>query len=260
MLRVPIAEHPDVRRMLLTMRARTEAVRALTLEAALQLDRSEHVVDAESRERARGVAQWLLPICKAWSSDTGFDVANLAIQVFGGHGYVKDSGIEQYVRDVRIAGIYEGTNGIQAIDLLQRKLIGDGGVRQREWLARIRADLEAAASDPILDALRTGLEPAVAALDRCSAELLVQAKGGASSVEGGALAYLRLAGLVGGGWMWLRMAAAANKDTPLHHMKRRLAAFYIQHLLPEYVVLAAHALAGAAFVAGADATEWQAGV
>ena len=145
---VPISEHPDVRRMLLTMRARTEAVRALTLEAALQLDRSEHAVDAESREQARGVAQWLLPICKAWSSDTGFDVANLAIQVFGGHGYVKDSGIEQYVRDVRIAGIYEGTNGIQAIDLLQRKLIGDGGVRQREWLARIRADLESGGVRP----------------------------------------------------------------------------------------------------------------
>jgi alkylation response protein AidB-like acyl-CoA dehydrogenase len=257
---VPIAEHPDVRRMLLTMRARTEAARALTLEAALQLDRSEHAVDPESRERARGLAQWLLPICKAWSSDTGFDVANLAIQVFGGHGYVTDSGIEQYVRDVRIAGIYEGTNGIQAIDLVQRKLIGDGGVRQREWLARIHADLAAAMSDPSLEVLRAGLEPAVAALERCSAQLLEQAKSGASGVEGGAVGYLRLAGLVGGGWMWLRMAAAASQATPLHRIKRRLAAFYIQHLLPEYVVLSSQALAGAAFVAGPDAMEWQAGL
>jgi alkylation response protein AidB-like acyl-CoA dehydrogenase len=257
---VQIVEHPDVRRMLLTMRARTEAMRALALEAALQLDRSEHAVDAEARDRAKGLAQWLLPICKAWGSDTGFDVANLAIQIFGGHGYVKDSGVEQYVRDVRIAGIYEGTNGIQAIDLVQRKLVGDGGERQREWLSLIRADLQRAASDKTLDALRAGLEPGIAALERCSSEVLAQSAAGSAGVEGGAVAYLRLAGVVGGGWMWLRMAAAAKSDTPLHRMKRHLAAFYMRHLLPEYVVLAAQALAGSAFVQGPDAAEWQAGV
>jgi acyl-CoA dehydrogenase len=257
---VPIAGHPDVRRMLLTMRARTEAMRALTLEAALQLDRSEHAVDAEGRDRAKGIAQWLLPICKAWGSDTGFDVANLAVQVFGGHGYIRDSGVEQYVRDVRIAGIYEGTNGIQAIDLLQRKLVGDGGARQREWLSMIRADLEAAASDKTLDSLRAGLEPAIVALEHCSAKLLAQSEAGSAGIEGGAVSYLRLAGIVGGGWMWLRMAAAASGNTPLHRMKRLLAAFYMQHLLPEHVVLAAQALAGGAFVTGPDAAEWQAGV
>src|SRR6185295_13902351 len=131
----------------------------LALEAALQLDRSEHAVDAEARDRAKGLAQWLLPICKAWGSDTGFDVANLAVQIFGGHGYIKDSGVEQYVRDVRIAGIYEGTNGIQAIDLLQRKLVGDGGARQREWLSMIRADLEATAQNKSLAVLRDSLAP-----------------------------------------------------------------------------------------------------
>lgn len=255
-----IVEHPDVRRMLLTMRARTEAVRALTLEAALQLDLSEHGADAESRERAKGIAQWLLPICKAWGSDTGFDIANLAVQVFGGHGYVKDSGVEQYVRDVRIAGIYEGTNGIQAIDLVQRKLAGDGGARQREWLSMIRADLKATAADESLGALRAALEPAVGAFERCSAELVAQSAKGSSSVEGGAVGYLRLAGIVGGGWMWLRMAAAARKDTPLHRMKRRVAKFYMQHVLPEYVVFASQALAGNAFVTGPDVAEWQAGV
>jgi alkylation response protein AidB-like acyl-CoA dehydrogenase len=256
----PIAEHPDVRRMLLTMRARTEAIRALTLETALQLDLAEHATDAGARARALGLAQWLLPICKAWGSDTGFDVANLAIQVHGGHGYVKESGVEQYVRDVRIAGIYEGTNGIQAIVLLQRKLVGDAGVRLNEWLARIRGDIGQAAANPALDALATPLAAAVDELDRVSTELLARSVGGAGRIEGGAAAYLRLAGVVGGGWMWLRMAAAARGDSPLHRVKRRLASFYFMQLQPEYALLATQALAGEAFVDGPDATEWLAGL
>jgi alkylation response protein AidB-like acyl-CoA dehydrogenase len=255
----PIVDHSDVRRMLLTMRARTEAIRALTLEAAVQLDRGENDTDAGERARALGLAQWLLPICKAWGSDTGFEVANLAIQIHGGHGYVTDAGVEQYLRDVRVASIYEGTNGIQAIDLLQRKLVGDGGARQREWVARMRADLRVTAGDPSLEALRAALEPAVDAFSRVSSELLLLATGGAARVEGGAVAYLRLAGLVGGGWMWLRMAAAARADTPLHRMKRRLASFYVAHLLPEHALCAAQALHGDALSDVPDATEWLAG-
>jgi alkylation response protein AidB-like acyl-CoA dehydrogenase len=256
----PIVEHPDVRRMLLTMRARTEAIRALTLETALQLDRAEHHTDAAERARALGLAQWLLPICKAWSSDTGFEVANLAIQVHGGLGYVKDAGVEQYLRDVRVASIYEGTNGIQSIDMLHRKLVGDGGTRQREWVARIRADLAAAAGDASLGALGAGLGPAVDGFDRVSSELLGRSTGGAARIEGGAVGYLRLAGLVGGGWMWLRMAAAARADSPLHRIKRRLASFYVAHVLPEYALCVAHALYGDALLDAPDATEWLAGL
>jgi hypothetical protein len=254
-----IVEHPDVRRMLLTMRARTEAIRALTLEAALQLDLAEHALEPDDRARALGLAQWLLPICKAWGSDTGFEVANLAVQVFGGHGYVRESGVEQYVRDVRIAGIYEGTNGIQAIDLLLRKLVGDGGSRQQDWLARMRADIADATRDPRLDPLCAQLEPVVSALARVSGELLARAPRGAAAIEGGAVPYLRLAGLVGGGWMWLRMAAAARDDTPLHRMKRRLAAFYMTYLLPEHELLERQALAADLFIDSADAAEWLAG-
>jgi 3-(methylthio)propanoyl-CoA dehydrogenase len=114
----PIIRHPDVVRMLLTMRARTEALRALTLEAALQLDLGEHESDDERRRSALGFAQWLLPICKAYASDLGFETANASLQVFGGYGYITETGVEQYVRDVRVAAIYEGTNGIQAIDLV----------------------------------------------------------------------------------------------------------------------------------------------
>jgi alkylation response protein AidB-like acyl-CoA dehydrogenase len=255
-----LVEHPDVRRMLLTMRARTEAIRALTLEAALQLDLAEHAADDEERARALGFAQWLLPICKAWGSDTGFDVANLAVQVLGGHGYVRESGVEQYVRDVRIAGIYEGTNGIQAIDLLLRKLVGDAGARQLDWLERMRTDIASATADPALTAICAHLAPAVSTLGRVSAELIARAPQGAAAIEGGAVPYLRLAGVVGGGWMWLRMAAAARDETPLHRMKRRLAAFYMSYLLPEHELLARQALDAALFAEGFDSSQWLAGL
>jgi alkylation response protein AidB-like acyl-CoA dehydrogenase len=257
---VAIVGHPDVRRMLLTMRARTEAIRALALEAALQLDLAEHAADPDARANALGFAQWLLPICKAWGSDTGFDVANLAVQVLGGHGYVRESGVEQYVRDVRIAGIYEGTNGIQAIDLLLRKLVGDHGARLGQWLARMRTDVDGARADPRLAPLCTRLEPAIAALERVSNELLARAPDRPLAVEGGAVPYQRFAGLVAGGWMWLRMAAAAREETPLHRMKRRLAAFYLSYLLPEHELLGSQALAGGSFADGPDPEQWLAGV
>jgi hypothetical protein len=182
------------------------------------------------------------------------------VQVFGGHGYVRESGVEQYVRDVRIAGIYEGTNGIQAIDLLLRKLVGDSGARLEQWLARMQSDVAEAARDPRLVPLCAQLEPALAALRRVSAELLARAPEGAMAIEGGAVPYLRFAGLVAGGWMWLRMAAAARADTPLHRMKHRLAAFYLSYLLPEHELLARQALAAESFVDGPDANDWLAGV
>jgi alkylation response protein AidB-like acyl-CoA dehydrogenase len=256
---IPIAAHPDVRRMLLTMIARTDAVRALTLEAALALDVAEHAPDEADRARAAGLAQWLLPICKAWGTDTGLEVANLAVQVFGGHGYVVDSGVEQYVRDVRVACIYEGTNGIQAIDLLARKLVGDSGLRAREWIARIRADLAATAGDAELALLHARVAAAVDTFEQVSLQLLERAGGGLAALEGGAVPYLRLAGLVGGGWMWLRMAAAARSASPLHRQKRRAAEFYARMLLPEAALLADQAREAGFLAAGLEFEEWMAG-
>jgi hypothetical protein len=124
----------------------------------------------------------------------------------------------------------------------------------------MNADLAAASAHPRLDTVRAGLAPAVESLDRVSRELLARSAGGAAGIEGGAAAYLRLAGLVGGGWMWLRMAAAASGESPLHRIKRRLAEFYVSHLLPEYALLAQQALNGDALVCGPDATEWLAGL
>ncbi len=241
---IAIIRHPDVRRMLLTMRARTEGLRALTLEAARQLDLSEHHPDPEQRRTAGTLADWLLPICKACATEAGSEVSNLCMQVHGGYGYVRETGVEQYVRDVRVGAIYEGTNGIQALDLVSRKLIRDGGQRLQLFIERIRSDLsrtvgcQDAAS--IHRALTTGLE----GLERCAHYLLRPSLEPRDSAAA-ATPFLKLAGLVGCGWMWLRMAAAANGDSVLHQNKRNTAAFFAQHLMPESDWLERQIFAGA---------------
>jgi alkylation response protein AidB-like acyl-CoA dehydrogenase len=255
----PIVRHPEVRRMLLTMRARTEGLRALTLEAALQLDLSEHADEDDERRRALGFAQWLLPICKAYASDTAFDIASMAVQVFGGYGYIRETGVEQYVRDVRVAAIYEGTNGIQAIDLLMRKLIADRGARLLEYLERMRADARAAAADAELAPIRSAVLDGATLLERVSNALLERAaQSRPADLEAGAAAYLKLAGLAGCAWMWLRMASKADGGSALHRSKRASARFFAQMLMPEATLHAAQALAGD----GAEPSdeEWMAGV
>ncbi len=242
---VPIIEHPDVQRMLLTMRARTEGARALALEAALQLDLAEHAAEEPQRIDAAVLAEWLLPICKAYGTDTGFEVANLAVQVFGGYGYVTDTGVEQYVRDLRVSAIYEGTNGIQALDLVTRRLLNDGGERLGLFLGRIRADIDRHGDDKRLDEIRGGLTDAVESLERCSRALL-QTAPEPQPAAAAATPYLRLAGLVGHGWMWLRMAAAAAGRSPLHRQKRLTARFFARQLLPEALTHEAQVLAAAA--------------
>lgn len=255
---VKLLAHADVRRMLLTMRARTEAIRGLTLEAALQLDLGENSLDAAVAERARAFAQWLLPICKAYATDTALDVANLAVQVFGGYGYVTDSGVEQYVRDVRVGAIYEGTNGIQAIDLVTRKLVGDGGERLGQYLDRMREAVAVAAGDAELAAPCAVVASGIATLERVSRNLLLLAEERRhDDLEAGAVAYLRLAGAVGGAWMLLRQATRATRTAALHRAKRRLAVFHADHLSPEIELYAAQALAGAAATALSD-EEWRA--
>jgi alkylation response protein AidB-like acyl-CoA dehydrogenase len=255
---VSIIEHPDVRRMLMLMRARVEALRALTLEAALQLDLAENHPQPEAAAKALGLSQWLLPICKACATDAGLDVANMAVQVFGGAGYVTDTGVEQYVRDVRVGSIYEGTNGIQAIDLVTRKLIADGAARCREFLAMIRASVHAAATVGGIEPVRQAVTHSADVLERVSLQLLDwSTQGRAADIEAGAVAYLRLAGLVGGGWMWLRMVASDSGAPDLNAIKRATALFYAQNLLPECELLARQATLGAD--AAPSPAQWQAG-
>ncbi len=249
---VPLVAHADVRRMLYTMRARVEAMRALMFETAMQLDLSGIGTPAE-RIVAQEQAQWLLPICKAFFTATGFEVANLALQCFGGHGYVSDAGVEQYVRDLRVASIYEGTNGIQAFDLVVRKLLGDDGRRYDEFVARIRRDVDRHADRPDLDTIRTAVSDGLGRIETVSSAYRALPSGQRRAAEAGAAAFLAMAGRVASAWMWLRMAAVATGPSALHRRKRELAAFYARYLAPELLALERQALPGAACVDGLDA-------
>ena len=221
-----IVEHPDIRRTLLRMKALTGGSRALCYETASLLDRGRN-----------DEAGFLLPICKALASDIAVEVASLAIQVHGGHGYITEHGIEQLMRDARITPIYEGTNGIQAIDLLLRKIGRDDAKTLGVLCERVESDLELAAGTEIGDSVASGL----AELRRISSLLLERLEVDVNEGLSGATAYLRLAGTVLMGWMWLRMAAAA-KDDGYGDEIRTLARFYAVDIMPEVDMLARRAL------------------
>ena len=245
---VAIIEHADVRRMLLNVRAFVEAGRALAGWTALQLDRAHHHPDAGERAKADALVALLTPVVKAAFTDFGFESAVQAQQVFGGHGYIREWGMEQYVRDARIAQIYEGTNGVQAMDLVGRKLPMAGGAVVEGFLALVEADLDAA----------TGLDIAAK-----TAEALALLRGvtislrgaGADAAGAAAVDYLRLFALVSMGWMWTRMVAAAQGNAPLHEAKRAVADYFAQHMLPQAHGLASGIAAGEATIMalGADA-------
>lgn len=214
--------------MLFEMRALTEGYRALTLQTACLLDLSRAASTETERADALALAEWLLPVCKAGGSEAGFNVANLAVQIFGGHGYVCDSGVEQYVRDSRIMAIYEGTNGIQALDLATRKLSAEGARRYRLFVEVVRADMERSGS--ACPSMVAPLVAALADLESASKWMLDRLSGCARDAEAAATAYLQLVGLVALGWMWLRMAAAAG-GTPLEQVKQATARFFTEQLL-----------------------------
>lgn len=241
---VAIIRHPDVRRMLMTMRARTEGLRALTLEAARQLDLAEHDPDADRRHAAGTLADWLLPICKACATEAGTEVSNLSMQVHGGYGYVHETGVEQYVRDARVGAIYEGTNGIQALDLVSRKLIRDDGQRLQLFVEHISADLTRTADRPHTVSIHQALTAGLKTLERCAQHLLQPTLDPRDSAAA-ATPFLKLAGLIGSGWMWLRMADAATGDSALHQNKRSTAAFFAEQLMPESGWLERQILTGA---------------
>jgi len=251
---VPIIEHADVRRMLFTMRARTEGLRALILQTALELDLAAALPDAEARVAALDLAEWLLPVCKACGSEAGFEAANLAIQVHGGHGYVADAGVEQLARDSRVSSIYEGTNGIQALDLVTRKLMQDGGRRYERFVQRVRTDLERTIGIAQVEANHSVLREALARLEAATAALRKKMEPAPRDVEAGATPYLQLVGLVASGWMWLRMAAAADDASEFGRLKRATARFHAEHLMPAAATLERQALAGSAALDAVDSS------
>jgi 3-(methylthio)propanoyl-CoA dehydrogenase len=250
----PIVEHPDVRRMLLTMKAYIEAMRALLYTNAVSVDLAQHHHDPAERAARRELAELLTPISKGWCTDLGVELTSMGVQVFGGMGYIEETGVAQHLRDSRIAPIYEGTNGIQAIDLVMRKVpMRDGGV-VADLLAQMEAlDEELAAVGPELAGVRSALATGVGALREATHWITSHGSAEPNDALAGATPYLRLFGLVTGGWLLARSALAASRL--LHHAsgsdavflqdKIATARFYAGQLLPQATGLLPAVTAGA---------------
>lgn len=250
---VPIIEHADVRKMLLQGRAFIDAARALAVWTAMQMDIADRHPDAEVQARAHGMVLLMTPVIKAAFTDMGFETAVLAQQVFGGHGYIHEWGMEQFVRDARITQIYEGTNGVQAMDLVGRKLPMENGDLVSRFLALVEADITAAAALPDFAAHAEQLSAALVPLRRITASLIAQ-KADVEALGAAATDTLRLVALVAMGWMWLRMLVAAEAaDSVTATRKRAVAAFFFARVLPQVHALAVQVEAGPATIMAMDA-------
>jgi 3-(methylthio)propanoyl-CoA dehydrogenase len=235
---LPIIHHPDVRRMLLWMRAAVEAMRALAYYVAAMIDRGRRHPEAAERFRAQRRADLLIPVVKAWCSDLGVAVASTGIQVHGGMGYIEETGAAQYLRDARIAPIYEGTNGIQANDLVGRKLSRDKGDAAGALIAEMQETVAALKQARSRDfALTAGaLHEALAAVEAATA-YLVEAE--AAQAAAGSVPYLTLLGTVSAGWLMASLALAADtrlagnpENTAVFKAKLVTARFFSEHFLP----------------------------
>ena len=248
----PIIVHPDVRRMLMESRAWNEAGRALVLWGALQVDLSRRSPDDNERLAADDLLGLITPVIKGYLTDKGFQAAVYAQQVLGGHGYIREHGIEQFVRDARITQIYEGTNGIQAMDLVGRKLPKDGGRAVRAFFEMVGRDIAEAkgAGDPA--GVAAALEPALQDLQAATMWLAQNGLADPDNAGAGAYPYMDLMGLVSLGWMWLKMAAASQRalndaaeDKVFHEAKLITARFYAERELPVSIALRKKIEAGA---------------
>jgi alkylation response protein AidB-like acyl-CoA dehydrogenase len=258
---VAIIRHPDVRRMLMTMRALTEAGRALAYYTAGKLDIANRNPEAAAKTAAQARVDLLIPIVKAWCTENGSEAAWNGVQVHGGMGYVEETGAAQYMRDAKIAEIYEGTNGIQANDLIGRKLARDGGAAAKDMIAEM-CDLDAELADAGEEFahLRAALKQGIQSLDNATNWLLESHKGDVRDAAAGAMPYLRLWGVVAGGWLMAKAALAAKADLTkgegdetFLRAKMATAKFYGDRILPRALSYEAEATSGAdALMAIAD--------
>jgi alkylation response protein AidB-like acyl-CoA dehydrogenase len=247
----PIFDHPDVRRMLAGMKARIEAARALCLLTAVSADLGRHSKDPAEREAARLREELLTPVAKAWSTDLGVEIASLGVQIHGGMGFIEETGAAQHYRDARIAPIYEGTNGIQAIDLVGRKLTLGGGAAMGVLMGEMRATADALADEPRLASIAARLAPAIDALDQAGA-WLAQRRGQPDALAG-ATPFLTLMGEVTGGWLLAKgaMAAAEGRAGDERYAAGRIG--LAAHFAETVLARAPGQVAGV--VAGADGLE-----
>jgi 3-(methylthio)propanoyl-CoA dehydrogenase len=263
--RVTIVHHPDVRRMLLLMKSQTEAMRALSTVVAVSLDAARLHPRAAERERHQAFADLMIPVVKGWCTENSVDIASLGIQVHGGVGFVEETGAAQYLRDARITPIYEGTTGIQANDLIGRKLARDGGraaqaviadMRSAAAAARAAATASAPGGAPNLAEIAAALAGGVDALERAVRYVVETYGQDIRSVSVGAVPLLKLFGIVSGGWQLLRSASIAQQrlaapggagaDSGFHRAKIATARFYADHVLSQAAGLAHSIVHGAA--------------
>ncbi|HOI66378.1 MAG TPA: acyl-CoA dehydrogenase C-terminal domain-containing protein, partial [Thiomonas arsenitoxydans] len=247
----PILVHPDVRRMLLTARAWAEGGRFLAYWISLLLDQSLHHPDAEVRKDADDLVSLLTPIVKAFITDNGLQATNECLQVFGGHGYIREWGMEQFVRDARINLIYEGTNTIQSLDLLGRKVLMDGGARLRKFGKIITDFIEQEGVNEAMQEFVNPLADLADKVQKLTMELGMKAMADKDEVGAAAVPYLRVAGHVVFAYAFARMAQVAQRkiaegdDSPFYQAKLQTARFYFGRLYPESAAAIRMARSGA---------------
>ena len=256
---VTLDHHPDIRRMLMLMKCRVEACRAMTYYTAGLLDRVHVAGDAEEKKRNLWLAEFMIPIVKGGSTEMGIDVTSLGVQIYGGMGFIEETGAAQHWRDSRITTIYEGTTGIQANDLLFRKLMRDQGATAKLVFGEVYATAKAlgASGKPELQAIGQRLGVALKAWTGATEWLAANAKTGLSGVLTAAVPYLHLAVTVTGGWFMGKAALAAagyldkgEGDLPFYRAKVATARFYADQMLPQAISYAETVMAGDAALAG----------
>ena len=249
----PIIVHPDIRRVLMSIRAFNEAARALVLWVALNGDVAHRSGDAKARQASDDLMGLLTPVIKGVLTDTGFANTVAAQQVFGGHGYIAENGMEQFVRDARIAMIYEGANGIQALDLVGRKLGKDGGRAVMAFFAEVQSYLKERVDDAALNPYLHPLGKALAHLQQATMWFMQNAMKAPDNAGAGSTDYMHLFGLVALGYMWCRIVEAANAKLAngagdeADRLKAKLVTgrFFMERMLPETATHLARIEAGA---------------
>jgi len=254
--RVAIIRHPDVRRMLMSMKAHTEAMRALAAAAAEALDHALSSPDADARRSGQAVFDLLTPVVKGWCTEQSIDIASTGVQIHGGMGFVEETGAAQYLRDARITSIYEGTTGIQANDLVGRKVVAEKGMTAKAVIQRMRAIdahlAEAAGQREEIAVIRQALAAGVGHLEAATDWLLDTCSRDSKAGFSGAVPYLKLWGVVAGGWQMARAALIASRrlddgsEDSFYRAKLATARFHAEHILPTAYGFRQEVVAGAA--------------
>ncbi len=253
--KVAIIRHPDVRRMLMLMKARTEALRALASVVAAAMDTARCHPDGGQRSQSQGFVDLMIPVVKGWSTESAIDIASLGVQIHGGMGFIEETGAAQHLRDARITTIYEGTTGIQAADLIGRKIARDGGAAIREVIEQMRnvSGQLAAKDDERLAAIQAPLRDGIDALERATRFILDSYGSDAKKPSVGAVPFMELLGIVAGGWQMARAALIADRrlrdgggDPAFYSAKLETARFYADHVLARAPGLAHTVVHGAA--------------